>query len=86
MKRLMYIAGALAALALSTTAFAQTDRTFQPSSGVWHLAGNWLPSGIPGSNDSATIPAGRTCNISTGNASTWCAQHWGWSFVNHLRR
>ncbi len=52
------------ALAASSSAWA-VDKTFQPVSGSWSVAGNWSPTGIPGANDRAIIPAGRTATVAT---------------------
>lgn len=42
-----------------------TDRTFRPQggAGVWNLAGNWDPPGIPSSADLAIIPGETICDL-----------------------
>lgn len=46
----------------ASTAWA-TDYTFDVTSGDWNLSSNWDPPGIPGENDKAIIPNGKTCKI-----------------------
>ncbi|TWT44822.1 hypothetical protein RAS1_12400 [Phycisphaerae bacterium RAS1] len=56
----------LAAVDLATA----TDYTFQPqsgNSGTWSVNGNWTPNGRPGTGDTATIPTGKTCIVSSQN-------------------
>ncbi len=40
------------------------DRTFLPTSGDWALPGNWSGGFVPGLNDRAIIPAGKTATLS----------------------
>jgi hypothetical protein len=54
------LAGLLAGL-LSNAGYGQI--TFQATDGVWNLASNWDPAQIPGPNDTAVIPDGKTCRI-----------------------
>ena len=58
-------------LATAGVAVGQTAYLFVPqngTSGEWSTSSNWSPTGTPGYLDSATIPSGKTCNISTSSA------------------
>lgn len=57
-------------LALTGAPALATDYTFNVTSGIWELGTNWTPTGIPGAGDKATIPAAKTCTItSSGTAA-----------------
>jgi hypothetical protein len=60
MKKILFFIALVQVLALNN-AFAQ--KTFVPTTGNWHVAGNWSPSGIPATSNNVIIPAGKTCNI-----------------------
>jgi hypothetical protein len=38
-------------------------KVFQPTTGLWSTASNWLPAGVPADGDEVQIPSGKTCNI-----------------------
>jgi len=54
-----YILATVAAVLVVTgAAQAQTTRTWNGGSGSWHAPGNWTPTGLPGSSDTAVINSG----------------------------
>jgi len=57
----------LACLTLCVGLASATDYTFQATSGRWAVQGNWQPTGSPGANDVAIIPAGKTCYLLAGD-------------------
>ena len=38
------------------------------ATGIWNLAVNWSPNGVPTEGDRAVIPAGKTCTINIATA------------------
>jgi len=66
MKQALAFVIATASLLISVTCVsARTSYTFNDHDGShrWSVATNWTPNGVPGSNDSATIPVSLTCAV-----------------------
>src|SRR5881227_3214768 len=68
MNRIVFPAVVLLSTAFFGSSAWAVDKTFQPPSGSWTLAGNWSPNGIPTGNDRAIVPAGRTATMTTSQA------------------
>lgn len=53
-------------LAISSTVVQGEEYTFNQTSGVWDTPDNWTPDfGPPGAEDTAIIPVGTTCSVSS---------------------
>ncbi len=62
MRNITSIMSVCMAFGLCGSASAEV-KAFQPATGAWHVAGNWIPSGIPAGTDRVEIPTGKTCDI-----------------------
>ncbi|TWT46325.1 hypothetical protein RAS1_27790 [Phycisphaerae bacterium RAS1] len=66
------IAVVLVVVACASVLARATSFTFSPqngNSGYWSNQNDWAPNGVPGAGDSATIPTGKTCIVSSQNES-----------------
>jgi hypothetical protein len=70
-KQILIMLAAMIALLGATAKVQAATSTFNVASGSWNTAGNWSPSGIPGSTATVVIPTGDT--VSGLGAAQSCA-------------
>jgi len=70
----------------ATSALA-VDKTFAAgANNHWNTLGNWIPSGVPVSDDNAIIPVGEECHITNGNAQADSIEVYGTLTVEGSRK